>query len=101
MRIKRKPPTSPQYIQIRLKETDGGISNELTIRAEIKTNCIVVCYKITKIVGAFLIIFVSHRISIQAKGAPKYHFTCCFFGLSDQTHQSMFENWNAKYDNLI
>ena len=35
MRIKRKPPTSPQYIQIRLKETDGGISNELTIRAEI------------------------------------------------------------------
>ena len=56
MRINRKPPTSPQYIQIRLKETDGGISNELTISAEIETNCIVVCYKITKIVRAFWLV---------------------------------------------
>ena len=57
MRIKRKPPTSPQYIQIRLKETDGGMSNELTIRAEIETNnYIVVCYKITKIVRAFWLV---------------------------------------------
>ena len=56
MRINRKPPTNPQYIQIRFKETDGGISNELTISAEMETNCIVVCYKITKIVRAFWLV---------------------------------------------